>query len=103
MVPRDRQGRFLTELFERYPRSEKAFVPVLLEMYAQWVSTRKVKKITEELCGVGKTTLMATLLGFLPPGERIVTGSRRGVIEQGLHGEVEPPATFLAHEIGSGA
>ncbi|MFO8006209.1 MAG: hypothetical protein R6V05_00580 [Candidatus Brocadiia bacterium] len=53
--------------------------------------------------GVGKTTLMATLLGFLPPGDRIVTVSRRGVIEQGLRGEVEQPATFLAHEIGSGS
>ncbi len=53
--------------------------------------------------GVGKTTLMATLLGFLPAGERIVTVSRRGVIEQGLCGEVERPVTFLAHELGSGS
>lgn len=51
-VPRDRQGRFQTELFERYQRSEKALVLALMEMYVQGVSTRKVKKITEELCGV---------------------------------------------------
>lgn len=51
-VPRDRQGRFSTELFERYQRSEKALVTSLCEMYVQGVSTRKVKKITEELCGV---------------------------------------------------
>lgn len=51
-VPRDRDGRFSTELFERYQRSEKAFVLALMEMYVQGVSTRKVKKITEELCGV---------------------------------------------------
>ena len=51
-VPRDREGRFRTELFERYQRSEKALVLALLEMYVQGVSTRKVKKITEELCGV---------------------------------------------------
>jgi putative transposase len=50
-VPRDREGRFSTELFERYQRSEKAFVSALAEMYVQGVSTRKVKKITEELCG----------------------------------------------------
>jgi len=31
-VPRDRQGRFSTELFEKYQRSEKAFVLALLEM-----------------------------------------------------------------------
>jgi putative transposase len=50
-VPQDRHGRFSTELFERYQRSEKALVAALTEMYVQGVSTRKVKAITEELCG----------------------------------------------------
>ena len=50
-IPQDRQGRFCTELFERYQRSEKALVAALAEMYVQGVSTRKVKAITEELCG----------------------------------------------------
>jgi len=50
-IPRDRNGHFSTELFERYQRSEKAFVSALAEMYVQGVSTRKVKRITEELCG----------------------------------------------------
>lgn len=50
-VPQDRQGRFRTEVFERYQRSEKALVAAMLEMYVQGVSTRKVKTITEELCG----------------------------------------------------
>jgi putative transposase len=50
-VPQDRQGRFSTQLFERYQRSEKALVSALAEMYVQGVSTRKVKAITEELCG----------------------------------------------------
>jgi len=50
-VPRDRDGRFSTELFERYSRSEKALVAALAEMYVQGVSTRKVRAITEELCG----------------------------------------------------
>jgi hypothetical protein len=34
-----------------YQRSEKAFVNTLAEMYIQGVSTRKVKAVTEELCG----------------------------------------------------
>jgi putative transposase len=38
-------------VFERYQRSEKALVGALTEMYVQGVSTRKVKAITEELCG----------------------------------------------------
>src|SRR5258707_10620145 len=50
-VPQDRTGRFSTELFERYQRSEKALVAALTEMYIQGVSTRKVKAISEELCG----------------------------------------------------
>lgn len=50
-VPRDRDDRFSTELFERYQRSEKALVSALAEMYVQGVSTRKVKAVTEELCG----------------------------------------------------
>jgi putative transposase len=50
-VPQDRQGRFRTEVFARYQRSEKALVHAVMEMYIQGVSTRKVKAITEELCG----------------------------------------------------
>ena len=52
-VPQDRAGRFSTELFERYQRSEKALVAALAEMYVQGVSTRKIKAISEELCGHG--------------------------------------------------
>jgi putative transposase len=50
-VPQDREGRFSTEVFERYQRCEKAFFSALCEMYVQGVSTRKVGKITEEWCG----------------------------------------------------
>lgn len=50
-VPQDRAGRFSTEVFERYQRSEKALVAALAEMYVQGVSTRKVKAVTEALCG----------------------------------------------------
>src|ERR1700736_3262540 len=50
-VPQDRAGRFSTELFQRYQRAEKALVGTLAEMYVQGVSTRKVKAVTEALCG----------------------------------------------------
>lgn len=52
MVPKDREGRFQTELFERYQRSEKALMLSIAQMYIQGVATRKVKKITEILCGL---------------------------------------------------
>ena len=50
-VCRDRDGLFQTELFRRYQRSEQALVLSMTEMYLNGVSTRKVGKIVEELCG----------------------------------------------------
>ena len=52
--------------------------------------------------GAGKTTLMAAVLAFLPPGERIITVSDRSVLDAALAGRVGLPATLLAHEIGAG-
>ena len=52
LVPKDREGQFQTELFERYQRSEKALVLSMLQMYIEGVSTRKVSAITEALCGL---------------------------------------------------
>ena len=63
-VPQDRDGRFSTELFGRYQRPEQALVAGLAEMYAQGVSTRKVRAVTEELCG------HARLLGLGDLGDR---------------------------------
>lgn len=50
-VPQDRDGHFSTDVFERYQRSEKALVWAMIQMYVEGVSTRKVKAVTEELCG----------------------------------------------------
>ena len=50
-VPQDREGRFHSGLFARFQRSEKALILALQEAYLQGVSTRKVTRITEQLCG----------------------------------------------------
>ena len=50
-VLHERQGRFRTEVFERYQRSRKALVMAMMEMDLQGLSTGKVKAVTEELCG----------------------------------------------------
>lgn len=50
-VPQLRDGSFSTEIFSRYQRSEQALVLSLMEMVVNGVSTRKVTRITEELCG----------------------------------------------------
>jgi len=50
-VPQSRDGEFSTELFSRFQRSEQALVLAMMEMVLQGVSTRKVERVTEELCG----------------------------------------------------
>ena len=50
-VPQTRNGQFSSGLFQRYQRSEQAFLLAMMEMVIQGVSTRKVTAITEELCG----------------------------------------------------
>jgi len=51
-IPQTRDGSFNTELFERYQRSEQALICCLQEMVINGVSTRKVKRITQQLCGL---------------------------------------------------
>lgn len=51
MVPRTRDGSFSPSIFERYQRNEKALLTSMLEMYVSGVSTRKVSRIVQELCG----------------------------------------------------
>lgn len=67
-VPRHRNGNFSTELFARYQRSEQALVLTMMEMVVNGVSTRKVKLITEELCGkeFSKSTVSALCKGLDP-------------------------------------
>jgi len=50
-VPQVREGGFYPEALEKGLRSERALTLSLAEMYVQGVSTRKVKAITEQLCG----------------------------------------------------
>lgn len=51
-IPQVREGGFYPEALEKGMRSERAFLLALAEMYVQGVSTRKVKAITEQMCGV---------------------------------------------------
>jgi len=50
-VPQVRNAKFYPRVLERGSRSERALNLALAEMYVQGVSTAKVTKITEELCG----------------------------------------------------
>lgn len=50
-VPRHRNQPFHTMLFENYQRSEAALITTMTEMVICGVSTRKVSKVVETLCG----------------------------------------------------
>ncbi len=51
-VPRDREGQFQTQVFERYGRYEPEVAEALTEMFVSGTSTHKVGKVTEKLMGV---------------------------------------------------
>lgn len=50
-VPRTRDGEFSTSVFKKYERWEQALILSMMEMVVNGVSTRKVTKIVEEICG----------------------------------------------------
>jgi putative transposase len=67
LVPQDREGTFSSQLFARYQRNEKALVLALMQMYVEGVSTRKVKDITQELCGTSFSKSLVSLdFGHFP-------------------------------------
>ena len=51
-VPRDREGEFVTELFERYKRMTGDVGEAVLEMYPSGISVRKIAGVTEALSRV---------------------------------------------------
>lgn len=59
-VPRTRSGAFSTKLFEKYQRMDQSLVLTLVESVVSGVSTRKVTKIVETLCGEGVSRSFAS-------------------------------------------
>ncbi len=51
-VPRDREGQFHTQVFDRYSRYEPQVAQGLTEMFVAGVSTHKVGEVTQTLMGV---------------------------------------------------
>ena len=51
-VPRDREGEFVTEVFERYKRMTGDVEQAVLEMYLSGISTRKIAGVTDALSKV---------------------------------------------------
>ena len=51
-VPRDREGQFQTQVFERYSRYEPQVAEGLTQMFVSGVSTHKVGEVAQTLMGV---------------------------------------------------
>jgi putative transposase len=51
-VPRDREGEFVTEVFERYKRMTGDVEEAVLEMYLSGISVRKIAGVTDALSKV---------------------------------------------------
>ena len=54
-VPRDREGQFHTQAFERYRRYEPQVAQGLTEMFVAGVSTHKVGEVAQTLMGVARS------------------------------------------------
>jgi len=52
-VPRDREGEFHPQAFERYNRNAPEVAEALTQMFVSGVSTHKVGEVAEKLMGVG--------------------------------------------------
>ena len=72
-VPTDREGTFQTEVFRRMERNEQALTLGLMEMYVEGVSTRKVRDVTEKLCGTSFSMEFAPCLGRFGWGGQLST------------------------------
>lgn len=112
-VPQVRDGKFSPELFSRFQRSEQALILALMEMVVNGVSTRKVAKITEELCGAefSKSAVSELCKGLGPLvkawNERplkeaypfVMVGAL--VLKVRKEGQVRPQSTLIAIGVNS--
>src|SRR2546421_11988985 len=51
-VPRDREGQFHTQVFERYSRYEPHIAQGLTQIFVSGTSTHKVREVAQTLMGV---------------------------------------------------
>lgn len=51
-IPRDREGRFHTQIFDRYNRYEQQVADGLIQMFVSGTSTHKVGEVAQTLMGV---------------------------------------------------
>lgn len=103
-VPRHRNVPFHTLIFDNYSRSEAALVTTMAEMVVNGVSTRKVAKVMQTLCGsnYSKSTVSEACKGL----DRAVETFKKRPLE-GCYKFLYVDATYFKvrgeHRIGSKA
>jgi transposase-like protein len=83
-VPRDREGVFQTQAFERYQRYEPEFVEALTQMFVSGVSTHDIGKVLEALTGVAPSanavSRLNTTLTCAQQVDLVVTDGHDGLL-----------------------
>src|SRR6266851_4846393 len=90
-VPRDREGAFRTQVFERYSRYEPQVAEGVTQMFVAGVSTQKVGEVTQTLMGVAPSASAVSRLNqtltqqFEAWRERSLQGHYRVIYLDGVH------------------
>jgi transposase-like protein len=90
-VPRDREGRFHTQVFERYRRYEPQVAQGLTDMFVAGTSTHKVGAVAETLLGVAPSASAISRLNqdleqqFTAWRERLLQEHWRSLYLDGIH------------------
>jgi len=109
-VPRDREGQFHTQVFERYSRYEPEVAEALTEMFVSGTSTHKVGKVAEKLMGVAPSASAVSRLNqtlteqYEAWRERPLLGHYRILYLDGIHFAVrhgtQTDATMILTALG---
>src|SRR6266700_4149406 len=95
-VPRDREGRFHTQIFERYRRYEPQVADGRTDMFVAGVSTHKVGEVAQTLMGVAPSASAISRLNqdleqqFKAWRERRLQEQWRILYLDGIHFDVRP-------------
>jgi putative transposase len=109
-VPRDREGQFHTQVFERYRRDVPQVAQGLTEMFVAGVSTHKVGRVAETLMGVAPSASAISRLDqdlqeqFQARRERLLQAHWRILYLDGIHFSVrhadQADATIILRALG---
>ena len=82
-LPQARNGSFFPSCLERWKTSEQALMSTAVEMYLKGVSTRKVSKLVEDMCGAEvSASTVSNLIKMIEPR---VEGFRRRPLGEYLY------------------